>query len=86
MFSTQDPDRLSFIRPLRIIRRQITNQAGFSLSPSHEGTKILERANPPRTSPRVVKRIHVHAYRKKQRAETTTRHPDPHHIKILTVS
>jgi hypothetical protein len=25
-----DPDRLSFIRTLNIIRRQVTNQAGFS--------------------------------------------------------
>ncbi len=25
-----DPDRLSFIRTLNIVRRQVTNQAGFS--------------------------------------------------------
>jgi hypothetical protein len=25
-----DPDRLSFIRSLRVIRRQVTSQAGFS--------------------------------------------------------
>jgi IS4 transposase len=31
-----DPDRLSFIRSLRIIRRQVTDQAGFSPSPSRE--------------------------------------------------
>jgi hypothetical protein len=31
-----DPDRLSFIRSLRIIRRQVTDQAGFSPSPPHE--------------------------------------------------
>lgn len=30
----EDPDRLSFIRSLRVIRRQVTNQAGFSPSPS----------------------------------------------------
>jgi hypothetical protein len=28
-----DPDRLSFIRSLRVIRRQVTDQAGFSPSP-----------------------------------------------------
>jgi Insertion element 4 transposase N-terminal/Transposase DDE domain len=28
-----DPDRLSFMRSLRVIRRQVTNQAGFSPSP-----------------------------------------------------
>lgn len=31
-----DPDRLSFMRSLRIIRRQVTSQAGFSPSPPHE--------------------------------------------------
>ncbi|MGA5135509.1 IS4 family transposase, partial [Streptomyces olivoreticuli] len=31
-----DPDRLSFIRSLRIIRRQVTDQAGFSPSSSRE--------------------------------------------------
>jgi hypothetical protein len=31
-----DPDRLSFMRSLRIIRRQVTDQAGFSPSPPHE--------------------------------------------------
>lgn len=30
----EDPDRLSFIRTLRVIRRQVTNQAGFSPSPT----------------------------------------------------
>jgi hypothetical protein len=51
--------------------------------------EILERPNPPRrnrTSPRAVKRVHVHAYRKKQPAETTIHYPDPPHIKILAVS
>lgn len=51
--------------------------------------EIVERLNPcrrNRSSPRAVKRIHVHAYRKKLPTETTTRHPDPPHIKILAVS
>lgn len=29
-----DPDRLSFIRAIRVVRRQVLNQAGFSPSPS----------------------------------------------------
>jgi hypothetical protein len=28
-----DPDRLSFVRSLRVIRRQVTSQAGFSPEP-----------------------------------------------------
>jgi hypothetical protein len=34
-----DPDRLSFMRSLRIIRRQVTNQAGFSPSTPGEGAE-----------------------------------------------
>ena len=30
----EDPDRMSFIRSLRVVRRQVTNQAGFSPSPT----------------------------------------------------
>jgi hypothetical protein len=33
-----DPDRLSFIRSFRVIRRQVSNQAGFSPSPDGHGT------------------------------------------------
>lgn len=32
----EDPDRLSFTRSLRVIRRQVTNQAGFSPLPHEE--------------------------------------------------
>lgn len=38
----EDPDRISFIRSLRVIRRQVTNQAGFSPSPT--------RPRPPRNN------------------------------------
>lgn len=33
-----DPDRLSFIRSFRVIRRQVSSQAGFSPSPNGCGT------------------------------------------------
>ena len=33
-----DPDRLSFIRTLNIVRRQVTNQAGFSPRHTEPGT------------------------------------------------
>ena len=32
----EDPDRISFIRTLRVIRRQVTDQAAFSPSPTEE--------------------------------------------------
>jgi hypothetical protein len=51
--------------------------------------EIVERLNPPRqnrSSPRVVKRIHVHAYRAKRSDDTTTRYPTPPNVHILAVS
>lgn len=41
-----DPDRLSFIRSIRVIRRQVLNQAGFSPSPPSPGTPRDHRGNP----------------------------------------
>jgi hypothetical protein len=51
-----DPDNLSFIRSYRAIRRQVTNQAGFSPSPTHHGTQRNHPRNhrttqPPTTTP-----------------------------------
>ena len=51
--------------------------------------EILERLNPPRrnrSSPRVVKRVHVHAYRAKRSSDTTTQYLTPPHIHILAVA
>ncbi|MDQ0938829.1 hypothetical protein QFZ67_000534 [Streptomyces sp. V1I1] len=35
--SDQDPDRISFTRTLRIIRRHVTDQAAFSALPAGPG-------------------------------------------------
>jgi hypothetical protein len=32
-----DPDRMSFIRALRVVRRQVSGQAAFSPSPAGDG-------------------------------------------------
>jgi hypothetical protein len=90
----KDPDRLSFMRSLRVIRRQVTDQAALSpwrLANALAATfaEILERLNPPRrnrSSPRVVKRVHVHAYRAKRSSDTTTQYLTPPNIHILTVA
>ncbi len=59
----QDPDRISFIRSLRVARRQVTDQAAFSprqtrpLDQSHPA-ELLQRLLPPRrhrANPRVIK-------------------------------
>ncbi len=86
----KDPDRLSFMRSLRVIRRQVTDQAGFSPSRLRNAlaatsTEILERLNPPRrnrSSPRVVKRVHVHAYRAKRPSDTTMEYLTPRRGRI----
>ena len=51
--------------------------------------EILERLNPPRrnrSSPRAIKRVHVHAYRRKRSGDTTTQYLTPPHIHILAVA
>ena len=60
----EDPDRMSFLRSLRVIRRQVINQAGFPPHRLEIGLRetideIQERPIPTRrnrTYPRVVKR------------------------------
>jgi hypothetical protein len=59
-----DPDRISFLRTLRIVRRQVSDQAAFS--PSRHATtiktaiaEIIQRLNPPRrqrSCPRAIKK------------------------------
>jgi hypothetical protein len=44
-----DPDRLSFIRGIRVIRRQVLNQAGFSPSPTQPVDQRNDRRNPTTT-------------------------------------
>ena len=59
-----DPDRMSFIRTLPVIRRQISGQAAFSPLRLTKAVReaieeITERPNPPRrerSCPRAVKR------------------------------
>ena len=62
-----DPDRMSFIRTLRVIRRQVTGQAAFS--PSEDSTKavreaieeITERPNPASPGAHLPPRSETHA-------------------------
>jgi hypothetical protein len=80
-----DPDRISFIRTLRVIRRQVTGQAAFSPRKLKKAIReaieeIAERPNPPRrerTCPRAVKRqSHTDSRRNEEprKASSTTRH------------
>ena len=41
-----DPDRLSFMRSLRVIRRQVTDQAGLSPLPAEKCNRRDPRRNP----------------------------------------
>jgi hypothetical protein len=42
----EDPDLLSFMRSIRVIRRQVTNQAGFSPSPTRPRHSGNNQGNP----------------------------------------
>jgi hypothetical protein len=88
-----DLDRLSFTRSLRVIRRQVTDQADF---PPHRLTtaikattaKILEKLNKRRgrTYPRVVKRARHNSYRVKRPTDTGTKHDGPPTVKLRRIA
>jgi hypothetical protein len=90
----EDPDRLSFMRSLRVIRRQITGQADFPPKQRRRALKetfaeINERrtgARRHRSNPRVVKRWRHNSYTVKKPHQRGTRHDGPPTIRILAVS
>ena len=79
-----DPDRLSFMRSISLVRRQVTDQAAFSpgrLERARETAiaEILERVNKgrrKRTYPRVIKKYSGRSFPVKQAGQTGQRH-DP---------
>ena len=84
-----DPDRLSFTRSLRVIRRQVTDQAAFSPRRLKKAikatiTEILEKLNHRRhrTYPRVVKRARHNSYRVKRATDTGTKHDGPPTVEL----
>ncbi|HET8660216.1 MAG TPA: hypothetical protein VFM55_14605, partial [Micromonosporaceae bacterium] len=86
-----DPDRVSYIRALRIARRTATGTAGF---PPEDWTQALpavhaeitRKLNPPRrhrNCPRAVKRARHNSYRvKKPDQAASTRHAGPATIRF----
>ncbi len=89
-----DPDRVSFTRVLRIVRRTATGTADFppedwNHALPHILADITRKINPERrdrTSPRAVKRARHNNYRVKQPGETTVHHRGPPTIKIHTIN
>lgn len=88
-----DPDRLSFIRSLRVIRRQVTDQADFPPERLKKATKatideMLERLNTRRrrTCARVVKRGRHNSYRIKQATDIATNHDGPPTVKLRRIA
>lgn len=90
----EDPDRLSFMRSIRVIRRQITGQADFS--PEHRKRSLVEtideinerrtKGRRHRTNPRVIKRGRHNAYIVKKPHHHGTNHPGPPTIRIHSPS
>jgi hypothetical protein len=84
-----DPDRVSYTRVLRVIRRTATGTAAFPLSADvlpEVLAQITAKISPPRryrTSPRAVKRARYNSYRVKKPGEAaSTRHDGPVTIQI----
>lgn len=86
-----DLDRVSFMRALRIIRRQVTDQAAFSPSTLKRTIKtaiaeLTQRLNPKRrnrTCPRAVKRTRLKYQRVKRVGELNINHDTPAEIRLL---
>jgi hypothetical protein len=86
-----DPDRLSFIRALRVVRRQVMDQAAFP--PQRLTTKtretveeIIERPNPERrqrSCPRALKRARHNSYRVKYPSDKNIAHGLPPTIRLI---
>jgi hypothetical protein len=88
-----DPDRLSFIRSVRVIRRQVTDQADFLPERLKKATKattteILEKLNQrrDRTYPRVVKRARHNSYRVKRATDIGTKHDGPPTVELRRIA
>ena len=85
-----DPLRMSFIRTLRIVRRHVTGQAGFSPNRlatclRHAIAEILQRPNPARrhrTYPRVTKRASGTKFPRKTLNHNNIRHRAPPDIRL----
>jgi hypothetical protein len=95
MYEAADPDQLdplpmSFIRTLRIVRRHITGQAGFSPNRlatclRHALAEILARPNPARrlrSYPRVTKRASGSKFPRKTLDHNNIRHRAPPEIRL----
>jgi hypothetical protein len=88
-----DPDRLSFMRSLRVIRRHVTGQADFPPERWDQALKatiseILEKLNARRhrTYPRVVKRARHNSYRVKRATDTGTKHDTPPTVELRRIA
>ncbi len=86
-----DPDRMSFIRALRVIRRQVTGQAAFSPRKLEKATReaideIPERPNPPRrerTLPARSDTVQHNSYPQKKRTGRNIVHDSPPTIRLF---
>jgi hypothetical protein len=86
----RDPDQVSFIRTVRLVRRQTGEPAAFPPNQLSAATaavfaEMLERLNPKRrmrTCPRVIKRARHNSYRVKRPSDIAVTHTSPPTIKL----
>ncbi len=89
-----DPDRVSFVRTLRLVRRTATGTADIPPEDWDNAVpaihaQITAKLNPVRryrTFPRAVKRARHDSYRVKKPGETGTRHPGPAMIRLYPMN
>jgi len=90
-----DPDRVKFLRTVRIVRRRIDDPAAFppdrldallaKIRREISTQRHLNPARPDRCYPRVVKRARHNSYRVKQPTDVGVRHPGPPTIDLVNL-
>jgi hypothetical protein len=86
-----DPDRISFIRTLRVVRRQVSGQAASPPARLAAATReaieeILERPNPrrrERSCPHKVKTARPNSYFVRQAGDKNITHGSPPTIRLI---
>jgi hypothetical protein len=91
-----DPDRITFLATLRIVRRSVTDRAAFPPEPQNDlWTRTVHQVSRPRnrnperrhrTYPRSVKRTRRSSYRERRPSDKGIRHAGPPTVQLLSTT
>ncbi|MBG0816095.1 transposase [Planomonospora sp. ID82291] len=90
-----DPDRITFLATLRIVRRSVTDRVAFPPEPDHDlRVQAVRHVGRPhrnperrhRTYPRAVERPRRSSYRERRPSDKAIRHLGPPAVRLLTLT